>query len=61
MSEAAAMFEAVRVLTEQVKMMAGKNPSGKKKWDSLDKYKNLKLFDGKQQDFEELNVKFRSS
>ena len=49
MSEAAAMFEALRVLTEQVKMMA---PSGKKKWDSLDKYKNLKLFDGKQQDFE---------
>ena len=60
MSEAAAMFEALRVLTEQVKMMAEKNPSGKKKWDSLDKYKNLKLFDGKQQDFEEWNVKFRS-
>ena len=60
MSEAAAMFEALRVLTEQVKVMAEKNQQGGKKWDNLDKYKNLKQFDGKQQDFEEWNVKFRS-
>ena len=60
MSEAAVLFEALRVLTEQVKVMAERNPSGNKKWDNLDKYKNLKQFDGKQQDFEEWNVKFRS-
>ena len=60
MSEAAAMFEALRVLTEQVKVMAEKNQGGGKKWDNLDRYKNLKQFDGKQQEFEEWNVKFRS-
>ena len=61
MSEAAAMFEAIRILTEQVKAMAEKSPSGgNKRWDNLEKFKNLKLFDGKQQDFEEWNVKFRS-
>ena len=60
MSEAAAMFEALRVLTEQVKVMAEKNQQGGKKWDNLDKYKNLKQFDGKQQEFEEWNIKFRS-
>ena len=41
MSEAAVLFEALRVLTEQVKVMAEKNPSGNKKWDNVDKYKNL--------------------
>ena len=60
MSEAAALFEALRALTEQVKAMSEKNGSGHKKWDSLEKYKNLKLFDGKQQGFEEWNMKFRS-
>ena len=60
MSEAAALFEALRMLTEQVKTMSEKSPGGHKRWDNLEKFKNLKLFDGKQQDFEEWNVKFRS-
>jgi hypothetical protein len=60
MSEAAVVFEALRLLTEQVKVMAERNQGGNKKWDNLDRYKNLKQFDGKQQDFEEWNVKFRS-
>ena len=60
MAEAAAMYEAIRMLTEQVKAMSEKGGGGGKKWDNLDKYKNLKQFDGKQQDFEEWNVKFRS-
>ena len=63
MSEAASVFEALRALTEQVKMMAEKNGGGgggSKRWDSVEKYKNLKLFEGKQQEFEEWNVKFRS-
>ena len=60
MSEAAAMFEALRVLTEQVKVMAERNQSGGKKWDNLDRFKTIKQFDGKQQEFEEWNVKFRS-
>ena len=59
MAEAAALFDALRLLTEQVKAMAERNPGGKS-WDNVDRYKNLKLFDGKQQDFEEWNVKFRS-
>ncbi len=54
------LFDALRALTEQVKLMSEKNGGGGKRWDNLDKYKNLKLFDGKQQDFEEWNVKFRS-
>ena len=60
MAEAAAMYEAIRMLTEQVKAMSEKGGGGGKKWDNLDKYKNLKQFDGKQSDFEEWNVKFRS-
>ena len=60
MSEAAALFEALKQLTDQVKAMAEKNGGGQKKWDTLDKYRNLKMFDGKPQDFEEWNVKFRS-
>lgn len=62
MSEAAVLFEALRALTEQVKMMAEKNGGGGggKRWDNVEKYKNLKLFEGKQQEFEEWNVKFRS-
>ena len=46
MSEAAALFEALRVLTEQVKAMSERGPGGRK-WDHLENYKNLKLFDGK--------------
>ena len=34
MAEAAAMFEAIRVLTEQVKAMAEKGQGGGKKWDN---------------------------
>jgi hypothetical protein len=60
MSEAAVLFEALKQLTDQVKAMAEKNGGGQKKWDTLDKYRNLKMFDGKPQDFEEWNVKFRS-
>ena len=49
----------MRVLTEQVKAMSERGPGGRK-WDHLENYKNLKLFDGKQHDFEEWNMKFRS-
>ena len=31
-----------------------------KTWDYLDRYKNLRVFDGNSKDFEEWNVKFRS-
>ena len=58
-SEVAALFDALRILTEQVKTIAEKGGGGKN-WDHTDRYKNIKLFDGKQQDFEEWNVKFRS-
>ena len=60
MSEAAALFEALKQLTEQVKAMAERNHGGEKHWDNVEKYKNLKVFDRKQQDFEEWNVKLRS-
>ena len=49
----------MRVLTEQVKAMSERSQGGRK-WDHLENYKNLKLFDGKQHDFEEWNMKFRS-
>ena len=62
MTEAAALFEALTQLTEQVKAMTdrGDGGGGQKRWDTLDKYRNLKMFDGKTQDFEEWNMKFRS-
>ena len=44
------------MLTEQVKAISERSQGGKK-WDHLEKYKNLKLFDGKQHDFEEWNMK----
>ena len=33
---------------------------GGRQWDNLDRYKNLKVFDGNSKDFEEWNVKFWS-
>jgi len=62
MAEAAALFEALKVLTEQVKMMAERTHGGggEKRWDHLERYKNLKLVDGRLSDFEEWSVKLRS-
>jgi hypothetical protein len=59
-----ALMHALQVLTSQVQAMAEHGAervsSGGKKWDSLDRYKNLTVFDGNQKNFEEWSVKFRS-
>jgi hypothetical protein len=60
-----ALFNAMQMLTTQVQTMAEMhgekmaNGSGKK-WDNLERYKNLAVFDGNQKNFEEWSVKFRS-
>ena len=64
-ADVVALYNAIAMLTEQVKMMteAGGNRSGgggSKSWDHLDRYKNLKVFDGDVKGFEEWSVKFRS-
>lgn len=38
----------------------GNDAGGGKKWDSLDKFHNAKIFDGSQKEFEELSNKLRS-
>jgi hypothetical protein len=60
-----ALFNALQVLTSQVQAMAEQGggervTSGGKKWDNLDRYKNLMVFDGNQKNFEEWSIKFRS-
>ena len=60
-----ALFHALQVLTNQVQAMAEngggeRTTGGGKKWDNLDRYKNLTVFDGNQKNFEEWSVKFRS-
>ena len=67
----AALFQALEVLTQQnqtltqqVQALAenarGGGNGGGRQWDHLDRYKNLKVFEGNTKDFEEWNVKFRS-
>ena len=59
-----ALFNAIQMLTTQVQVMAdasGERMSGGgKKWDNLDRFKNLTVFDGNSKTFEEWSVKFRS-
>ena len=59
-----ALMHALQVLTNQVQAMAEHGgervTGGGKKWDNLDRFKNLTVFDGSQKNFEEWSVKFRS-
>ena len=70
-AEAAALFQALEVLTQQnqtltqeIQVLAeiarGGGNGGGRQWDHLDRYKNLKVSQGNSKDFEEWNVKFRS-
>ena len=67
----AALFQALEVLTQrnqtltqEIQVLAeiarGGGNGGGRQWDHVDRYKNLKVFDGNSKDFEEWNVKFRS-
>ena len=67
----AALFQALEVLTQQNQTLTqqfqalaenarGGGNGGGRQWDHLDRYKNLKVFEGNSKDFEEWNVKFRS-
>jgi hypothetical protein len=59
-----ALMHALQVLTSQVQAMAEQGEQramgGGKKWDNLDRFKSLTVFDGSQKNFEEWSVKFRS-
>jgi hypothetical protein len=59
-----ALMHALQILTNQVQAMAEhggeRTTSGGRKWDNLDRYKNLMVFDGNQKNFEEWSIKFRS-
>jgi hypothetical protein len=59
-----ALMHALQVLTNQVQTMAEQGGEramgGGKKWDNLDRFKNLMVFDGSQKNFEEWSIKFRS-
>ena len=54
-----ALFQALQVLTEQVKQLTMVK-SGGKPWDSTEKYKNIKMFAGDQREYEEFATKLRS-
>ena len=61
MAEAANLFAALQILTEQVKVLAERNAGGGgKKWDNPERYKNLKVYAGDVKEFEEWSVKLRS-
>jgi hypothetical protein len=63
-AEVAALYNAIRMLTEQVQTMAEQSnrggAGGGKSWDHYDRFKNLKVFGGDVKEFEEWSVKFRS-
>jgi hypothetical protein len=57
------LMQALQVLTNQVQAIAGQGEQragGGKRWDSLDRIKNLSVFDGSQKMLEEWSMKFRS-
>ena len=61
MAEAANLFAALQILTEQVKVLAERNAGGGgKKWDNPERYNNLKVYAGDVKEFEEWSVKLRS-
>ena len=56
-AEAAALFNAIAMLTQQVQIMAEQGSQrgsggGGKSWDHYDRVKNLKIFSGDAKDFE---------
>ena len=64
-TEAAALYNAIAMLTQQVQLMAEQGSQrdsggGGKSWDHYDRFKNLKIFSGDATDFEEWSVKLRS-
>ena len=64
-AEAAALYNAIAMLTQQVQLMAEQGSQrdvggGGKSWDHYDRFKNLKIFSGDAKDFEEWSVKLRS-
>ena len=59
MAEAAALFKALETLTEQVQKLTSHSHGGKK-WDSIERYKSVKMFDGNSKEYEEFSNKLRS-
>ena len=54
------MFRALEVLTNQVSLLAQGSHGGGRSWDALERYRNLKMFNGDLKDYEEFATKFRS-
>ena len=65
-ADAASLFEALRLLTLQVQAIAEKSAGGGggggggRRWDALERFKNLSVFGGNPKEYEEWSVKFRS-
>lgn len=63
-AEMNALFQALELLTQQVQTMAAQQSQtaagDRKKWDNLEKYKNVKMFGGDAKEYEEFATKFRS-
>ena len=61
-TEVELLFQALQKLTEQVQSMAANQGGGgpKQRWDAVERYKNLKIFDGNSKDYEEFSTKLRS-
>ena len=54
------MFRALEVLTNQGSLLAQGSHGGGRSWDVLERYRNLKMFNGDLKDYEEFATKFRS-
>ena len=54
------MFRALEVLTNQVSLLAQGSHGGGRSLDALERYRNLKMFNGDPKDYEEFSTKFRS-
>ena len=54
------LFQALEVLTMQVQTLAEHSGGRRKQWDMVDRYKNIKIFDGSLKDYEEFSTKLRS-
>jgi cellular nucleic acid-binding protein len=54
------LFQALEILTRQVTTLAEQKGGDKKGWHYIEKYKNIKIFDGTAKEYEEFHTKFVS-
>ena len=58
--EKTALFKSLEVFTNQVNLIAQGSHEGGRSWDALERYRNVKMFNGDPKDYGDFATKFRS-